>query len=91
MISDDISSFTSYEPSHKIDYKIHVFVARNCQKVQDQLLDPGEKIKLTPMSFDQCMEILVSDEYEFPYLTNHLLKLERKGQLGEFKKKLGII
>lgn len=40
----------------KIEWNNHFFIARNCQKVADQKLDPGEKIEVTLVSFEEFIE-----------------------------------
>lgn len=36
--------FKVYDPISKMDWKLHYFIARDCQKVQEQKLDAGERV-----------------------------------------------
>ena len=41
----------------KVDYTVHFFIARDCAKVATQKLDPGEKIEVKLMSFEQFLKL----------------------------------
>jgi 8-oxo-dGTP pyrophosphatase MutT (NUDIX family) len=78
----------AYQPYRKIDWVVHVFVARGCNKVGEPNLDPGEKITFHPVIFDQLTEMVVSGEYDrdgFDTLLLHA-KLDSK-KMEELKKK----
>jgi len=87
--SQDWELFKVYEPLHKIDWQIHVYVARNCKKVAEQKLDVGEKIETVEYSFDDFIELLASDKYWGNELALDVLKMKQDGQrLGQFKQRL---
>lgn len=61
LISENWDFFNSYKKSSKIEQKSHIFIARNCKKIQEQNLDlDWEKIVVTKMSRKEFVNI-VSD------------------------------
>ncbi|NQV90125.1 NUDIX hydrolase [Candidatus Uhrbacteria bacterium] len=47
-----------FRPNGKIDWNIHLFVARDSQKVSEQNLDPGERIEVREVTFDEFIELV---------------------------------
>lgn len=41
----------------KIDWNNYFFIAKECKKIAEQKLDPGEKIKVTFATFDEFLEL----------------------------------
>ena len=77
------------QPSTKIDWKIYFFVARNCRKVAEQKLDPGEKIKILEFSFQKFFKFSTSSKLRDREVGHYLLSLvTRKNGLSKFKKRL---
>ncbi len=46
------------EPMNKIEWKMSVFIARTIRRVQAQDLDPGEKIELREVTFDEFIHLV---------------------------------
>jgi ADP-ribose pyrophosphatase len=88
LASSDWELVKSYQPLHKIDWEIYLFIARNCKKVADPKPDPGEKIETIECSFDEFVKIVEKDEYWGRELALDLLKMEKAGSLEAFKQKL---
>ena len=44
-------------PWRKLDWESHLFVAKNCRKIQDQQLDSGEKITIREVGFDEFIKL----------------------------------
>lgn len=86
--SDDWELYKMYQPAHKIDWKIYTFIARNCKKVMDQKLDAGEKIKVIEYSFDDFINLVLSDKYWGNELVIDILKMKDQNTLHDFKSKL---
>ncbi len=77
-----------YCPTPKIDWKVSVYIARNCRKVAEQKGDGGEKFYgLKEVDFEEFFEFATSDKAEFP-MASKLLKIKLDGKLGEFKDRL---
>ena len=57
-VSDDwtLVEVTQF-PWQKLDWESHLFVAKNCRKVQDQQLDNGEKITVREVEFDEFLAL----------------------------------
>ncbi len=72
----------------RIDWTIQTFIARECKKIAEQNLDPGEKITPMLVSFDEFMEIIIDPNFQSKDLSLDILTLYYKGQLEEFKKML---
>jgi ADP-ribose pyrophosphatase len=89
LASDDWELVRSYEPYTKFDWTIYLYVARNCKKVAEQNLDPGERIKLVEVSFEEFLETIEKDEFWGHEIANDIYRMKHTpGKLEEFKKKL---
>ena len=86
--SDDWELYKITEPAHKIEWKIYTFIARNCRKVMDQKLDAGEKIEVIERSFDEFVDLVLSDKYWGNELVIDILKMKDQNTLNDFKSKL---
>lgn len=53
----------SYQPHVKMDYAIYTFIARGCEKVANQKLDAGEKIKLSYVDFSEFLRIVFEEPF----------------------------
>jgi ADP-ribose pyrophosphatase len=49
-----------YQPTHKIRWEMFVYVARDCEKVTEPHLDPGERIDVREITFDELIELVDS-------------------------------
>ncbi len=78
-----------YSPGTKIGWTIYTYVAKNCKKVAEQNLDPGEKIKCDFISFDQFIELLANKKVHDIHLTVKALEAKLDpGKMKAFKKLL---
>ena len=88
LVSDDWDHYKSYEPTVKVDWTIHYYIARDCRKVAEQSLDNGEKIEIKPVSFLEFFDFAASRYGTSGAFGLDLLKMKLEGKLEEFKKKL---
>lgn len=88
LISNDWELIKEFYPYHKMDWKISRYVARNCKKVAEQKLDPGEKIEIKPVNFTEFIEIISQEDFRSQDVTLDILKMKHFNQLEEFKQKL---
>jgi ADP-ribose pyrophosphatase len=88
MSSQKWELWKEYQPFHKIDWSIYTFIARDCVKIKDQKLDSGEKIEIKECTFEEFVDIVLSDKYWGNELTLDILRMKEKGTLKDFKKKL---
>ena len=89
LTSDDWEEHRVYQPMIKMDWAIHLFIARDCKKVAEQALDAGERITIKKMHFDEFMALVKTDQFTDTELALEILRfddLEREA----FKKKLGL-
>lgn len=88
MTSDKWELFKVYQPIHKIDWDIYTYIARDCKKISATKLDAGEKIETKECTFEEFIDIVISDKYWGNELALDILKMKDKGKLEEFKAKL---
>lgn len=89
MESQNWELIKTYSPLHKIDWEIYLFVARNCEKTEDQDLDSGEKIEIVEYTFEKFIEIVESDKYWGNELVLDILRMKQdRKKLNEFKSKI---
>ncbi|MFA6050525.1 MAG: NUDIX hydrolase [Candidatus Paceibacterota bacterium] len=50
-------------PTSKIDWVVFTFIAKGLKEVGGQNLDPGEKIKLMPVTFDELVDIVTTGDF----------------------------
>ena len=88
MVSENWELYKTYEPVHKIDWKIYTYIARDCRKVSDQKLDPGEKIEVVECSFDEFIAKTLSEKSWDTELQLDIYRMKEQGTLDTFKKKI---
>lgn len=76
------------QPIHKIDWDIFTYIAKDCKKVANQKLDKGEKIETIECSFDEFIDIVISDKYWGDEFKLEVYKMKDEGMLQDFKEKL---
>ena len=86
--SDNWELYKVYEPFHKIDWNIYTYIARDCKKISEQSLDPGEKIEIIERTFDEFIEVVLSDKYWGKELVIDILKMKKDSKLEDFRKKI---
>lgn len=70
-----LKKWKSFEEYSTMDWKINMFIAKNCKKDGKLILDAGEKIKVKYYSFDQFLKL--SDKNNFwcsRYFSKHLFR-----------------
>lgn len=89
MESDDWELIKTFVNEGKIDWNVYLFVARNCRKVAEPNLDPGEKIEVKVVNFEEFLEVVSSEKFWGRDIANHILRLRLdQEKLEEFKKRL---
>ena len=86
--SSDWELFKSFEPFSKMDWNIFLFIARDCKKIADQTLDPGEKIDTLEVSFEEFVKLVQSEKFWGGELALDIFRMEKEGKLEEFRQKL---
>lgn len=80
--------FKKYDPLDKLDWSIYYFVARDCTFKQSPILDSGEKIKTVKVSFDEFVDIVLSDKFWGLEFALDIAKMKLSNKLKDFKKML---
>lgn len=87
--SSDWELFGSFEPSHKIDWQIHYFLARNCQKTHVAQLDAGEKLTVKEFSFEQFINKVTEPNFGMNHFSCELLQIRNNPEaLQRLKQRL---
>lgn len=61
--ASELVLWKTYQPASKIDWVIYIFVAKGLRKVGDMDLDGGEKITLKPVTFEEFLDIGLSERF----------------------------
>jgi ADP-ribose pyrophosphatase len=61
--SDDWELFWIYTKSSRIDHNSNIFIARNCKLIQNQNLDPWEKIEIKKVNWDDFLNIVANPNF----------------------------
>jgi len=87
--SQDWVLIKEFQAGGKIDWPSYYYIAKNCRKVAEQNLDPGERIEIREVSFDNFIDTIFQDDFSDKVLVNELfLKQKDQGKINEFKEKL---
>ena len=87
--SVDWELIKTYESEGKIQWITYLFAARNCKKIAEPKLDPGEKIEVKKVTFDEFLEIVSSEKFWGQNIANDILRMRLDPKkLAEFKNKL---
>lgn len=77
----------SHQLTTKVEWPIYMFIARKCEKVAEQNLDSGEKIKLKYVNWDEFLNLAVKDNFRDKDITFKLLKaMQKEGELEKIRK-----
>lgn len=88
-ISKDIYLWKTLSQSSGMHFEERVYIFRNCEKVQSQKLDAGEKIKNILVDFEEFLKLTDSDKFRHRSLAIILLRMRLDSKTKkEFKKLL---
>jgi ADP-ribose pyrophosphatase len=88
LTSENWELLDSFQPIHKIDWEIFTYIARDCKKMNAQNLDAGEKIEIISCTFDEFIDIVLSDKYWGDELKLDIYRMKDRGTLNDFKRKI---
>lgn len=72
------------QPSSKIEWAVHTFIARNCRKVAEPKVDAGERITLQEISLDEALSLADHPQFQSREIIIELIKA--RYDAGERKK-----
>ena len=73
--ADDWTLWMSYEPHGKIIWTVYVYIARNCKKVAEPKLDPGEKIVSRLITFDEMLMLPDNPKFRSGKVNEEFLRM----------------
>ncbi len=75
-------------PHIKLDWTIYGYIAKNCKKTRDAKPEPGERILLRPVAFEDFLTLASDDKIYDPRLTVMVLQARLdKSKMAELRKK----
>ncbi len=84
--SDTWELMHEVQPSGHVDWTISVFTAKNCKKVSEMSLDPGEKIEPIWVTFDELIDLIYSGEMNWIEQDTRMRFIKAKNDPEEYKK-----
>lgn len=88
LASDDWELLFSERPVHKMDWTIHYYIARDCRTAAAPSHEPGERIEVLELDFDEFIGIAKREEFRSKGFTYWLLREIIEDRLEEFRKRL---
>lgn len=79
-VPETMTFVRSFEPSSKIAWNIHTYIARGCTRVAEPLPDAGERILVRAVSLDEL--ILLADDSRFQNREIQLLLIKARYDTG---------
>ncbi|MFC1613500.1 NUDIX hydrolase [Patescibacteria group bacterium] len=86
--AEKVIHWYSYQPYSKMIWNIHFFIAKGCKKISKQTLDPGEKIKLKIVSFNEFFKLVCNGKLPDKHLQIKFLEAKLDEKKMEKIKKL---
>lgn len=83
--TNDWSELYRTELSSKWDWTSYTFLARNVEKVQEPDHEPGEKVEVVEMSWEEFFEIALRDDFRNRDFAYHMLREKELGRLEDLK------
>ena len=79
--------WNAYQPAgSKVDWAVYNFIAKQCKKVGDQMLDPGERIQIREVNFEEFWKAMLDERFRSHDVELMLLRMTQSpGELEEFK------
>ena len=70
--ADEWILWDAVQPVGKLDWAVYSFIAKGLRKVGDMDLDPGEKIELYPVTFDEFLDIGIKPNFAEKEVVNKI-------------------
>jgi len=74
-VSNHWHQWSIHEPMGKIDWKMYLYIARNCELKLQQHLDSGEKIEIQLMDVDEFIDAIQQDTFRDKVMSWKIMKL----------------
>ncbi len=87
--STDWELYQIYKPQSLVEWNVHVYLARDCKKIAEPDVDPGEKIILKSVSFTEFVEEVTKAGFRGREITEEVLRMQLDPiKMKVFQKKL---
>jgi len=91
MVAEEMLLWREWEFTPEIEWESYYFIAKNCKKVSELNLDPGEMIEPYEVTFEELFNETEKTNFRNRTFTNWLYRMKHnKKELEEFKKLLGL-
>ena len=91
MVCEELELLEVTHPGGKIDWPCYYFLAHNCEIIQEQNLDSGEKIEVLEVDFEEFLDIVEEEHFRNKYFSNYLFRiLHTPDKFKALKEKLRI-
>ena len=91
MVCEELELLEVTHPGGKIDWPCYYFLAHNCEIIQEQNLDSGEKIEVLEVDFEEFLDIVEEEHFRNKYFSNYLFRiLHTPDKFKALKEKLKI-
>lgn len=87
-IANDWSVYDTYSPSHKAEWNIYIFIAKQLEKIQPALIQAGEKVEPMFVTFDEFIDIVADEQFIVRDFALHVLRKKHNNTLSELKETL---
>jgi len=71
--AERVIPFYTNQPYEKFDWVVHVFIGKNCTKIQEPKVDAGERIELYPVTFDELIQLVIDGKVHQQGFTQRVL------------------
>ncbi len=89
MEAQALDLFGSYQISSKLAYESHIFIAKDCEIIQEQNLDDwGEIIKLKEINWKEFLDFIASDKFKVKEFALEVLKMIYNWKEKELKERI---
>ncbi len=88
MASENWTLFRTIDPSSKIDWEVYTYLAKDCKRIKDAHPEPGEKISVKEVSFDEFVDFVMEDDFRILSLKIEVMKRKIDGTLDELEKEI---
>ena len=78
LVSDDWDLIKEYRDHNGLEWNIHLFVARNCQKERASKNDAGEKIKVKTGTWNEFVKVVKSPQFRLKCLSLDFFQMSTK-------------
>jgi ADP-ribose pyrophosphatase len=72
--SEEWELWKSFQPVTKIDWAFYVFIAKNCKKIAEPELDPGERITMELVTLDELIAFAKKPDFMSEELALELIE-----------------